>query len=45
MKSLQYKKLSDDDLLHRYYMAQDGGYFLRNEIPKLHKEILSRGII
>ena len=45
MKSLQYKKLSDDDLLYRYHIAQDGGYFLKNEIPKLHKEMLNRGII
>lgn len=45
MKSLQYAKLSDDDILHRYFMAQDGGYFLKQEIPKLHKEMQQRGII
>lgn len=45
MKSLQYAKLSNDDLLNRYFMAQDGGYFLRQEIPKLHKEMMQRGLI
>lgn len=45
MKSLQYSRLSNDDLLHRYFNAQDGGYFLKQEIPKLHKEMRKRGII
>ena len=45
MKSLQYHRLSDDDLLNRYFFAQDGGYFLRQEIPRLHKEMLKRGLI
>ena len=44
MKSLQYAQLSDDDILHRYFMAQDGGYFLRQEIPKLHQELQKRGL-
>ena len=44
MKSLQYTKLSDNDLLNRYFMAQDGGFFLRQEIPKLHKEMQKRGL-
>lgn len=45
MKSLQYNKLSDNDLLNRYFMAQDGGYFLKQEIPRLHKEMQQRGLI
>lgn len=46
MKSLQYKRLNDDDLLNRYFIAQDkGGYFLKQEIPKLHKEMMARGLI
>ncbi len=45
MKSLQYNHLSDNDLLNRYFMAQDGGYFLRQEIPRLHKEMMARGLI
>ena len=41
-----YNHLSDDDILHRYFMAQDsGGYFLKQEIPRLHKEMQQRGII
>lgn len=45
MKSLQYSKLSNDDLLHRYFMAQDSNYFVRQEIPRIHKEMKKRGII
>ena len=45
MKSLQYAKLSDNDLLNRYFMAQDSNYFFRQEIPKLHKEMMKRGLI
>ena len=45
MKALQYNKLNDNDLLNRYFSAQDGGYFLKQEIPKLHKEMQQRGLI
>ena len=46
MKRLEYKQLSNDKLLHRYYVAQNsGGFFLKQEIPKLHKEMLARGMI
>lgn len=45
MKSLQYNRLSDDDIINRYFLAQDGGYFLKQEIPKLHKEMQQRGLI
>lgn len=45
MKKLHIEKLSDDKLLNRYFMAQDGGYFLKQEIPKLHKEMMIRGLI
>ena len=46
MKSLQYTKLNNDDLLHRYFMAKyGGGYFLKQEIPRLHKEMQQRGLI
>lgn len=45
MKAIQYKKLSDEKLLNRYFMAQDSGFFLRNEIPKMHKEMITRGLI
>lgn len=45
MKKLHIEKLSDDKLLNRYFMAQDGGYFLKQEIPKLHKEMMARGLI
>lgn len=45
MKKLHIEKLSDDKLLNRYFMCQDGGYFLKQEIPKLHKEMIARGLI
>lgn len=45
MKRVQYARLSDDDLLNRYFMAQDGGYFLKQEIPRLHKEMMARGLM
>ena len=47
MKRVQYARLSDDDLLNRYFIAQDGGsgYFLKQEIPRLHKEMQQRGLM
>lgn len=45
MKAIQYKKLSDEKLLNRYFMAQDSNYFFRQEIPRLHKEMIARGLI
>lgn len=46
MKTIEYKHLNNDDLLNRYFTAQDrGGYFLKQEIPKLHTEMLKRGLI
>lgn len=47
MKRVQYARLSNDDLLNRYFMAQDGrgGYFLKQEIPRLHKEMMARGLM
>jgi len=45
MKSLQYRNLTDNDLLNRYFMAQDGGYFLKKEIPRLHKEMQRRKMV
>ena len=45
MKAIQYRKLSNEKLLNRYFMAQDGNYFCRQEIPRLHKEIQRRELI
>lgn len=46
MKKLEYKRLNDDKLLHRYFTAQNnGGYFLKQEIPQLHQELMKRNLI
>ena len=46
MRKLEYKRLSNEKLLHRYFVAQNsGGYFLKQEIPRLHQEMMERRLI